>query len=234
MPFVADDAAEPRGRREGVRRLRGRHDRRHRPRHRGGLAGAAVRGDDGRLELHLRRGARQRGTGGLARGACEPVRRAGRRAEVRRLRQPEVGGDQPGPARAGAQPQLPGAGGALRHGGAAGAAGQAARQGEGRAVGADRRAVDPGAAAECAVLFPGRAERRHRGADRRAECAGDARVRRQPGRAVRCVGRSGTGRVAGAALQLCHLAAPPARPRPPRRGRRALVLGAVPPDRRSA
>jgi transposase len=38
------------------------------------------------------------GAGGLARGACEPVRRAGRRAEVRRLRQPEVGGDQPGPA----------------------------------------------------------------------------------------------------------------------------------------
>ncbi len=60
--------------------------------------------------------------------------------------------------RAGAQPNLPGSGGALRRGGDAGAGAQAAGQGQGRSGGATRPAMDPGAAAASAFFLAPRAQ----------------------------------------------------------------------------
>ena len=56
-PASAQPPAKPRRGREGVRRLRRRHDRRRGPGHRRDPGDEAVRRRDGRLELHLRPGA---------------------------------------------------------------------------------------------------------------------------------------------------------------------------------
>ena len=147
-PAAPVDAAKPCRRREGVRRLRRRHDRRHRPFDRRGAADEAVRRRHGRVELHLRAGAAERADRRLDRRARGPARFPGRRAEVRGLRQSQGRGHQPGPLRAGPEPQLSGVRRPLRRGDPAGAALQTARQGQGRAVGPDRRALDsrPGCA----------------------------------------------------------------------------------------
>ena len=79
------------------------------------------------------------------------------------------------PVRARRQPHLPGAGEPLRGGGDPGAAGQAARQGEGRGDGARRAALDPGAAAQPDLLRPGRAQRGDPGAARAAQRRGRCR-----------------------------------------------------------
>ena len=60
-----DDAPDPRGRREAVRGLRRRHRAGVRWGDRRGAARARVRRGAGRVELHLRRGALERGAGGL-------------------------------------------------------------------------------------------------------------------------------------------------------------------------
>ena len=80
---LADDAPEARGRREGLRRLRRRHDRCDRSDDRRGPADEAVRGGDGRVELHLRRGAAEREawrTGSAAMSASSPSSAACRRS----------------------------------------------------------------------------------------------------------------------------------------------------------
>src|ERR1700761_846850 len=86
-PIATDYASEPRRRREGLRRLCGRHDRRRRSHDRRGAAHEAVRRRHGRVELHLRAGAAERADCRLDRRARGPVRLSGRRPEVRGLRQ---------------------------------------------------------------------------------------------------------------------------------------------------
>ena len=184
-PAAPVDAAKPCRRREGVRRLRRRHDRRHRPFDRRGAADEAVRRRHGRVELHLRAGAAERADRRLDRRARGPARFPGRRAEVRGLRQSQGRGHQPGPLRAGPEPQLSGVRRPLRRGDPAGAALQTARQGQGRAVGPDRRALDSGQAAQSAVLQRRRSQRRDRRTRRRHQRPRDEGLRREPCRTLR-------------------------------------------------
>ena len=184
-PAAPVDAAKPCRRREGVRRLRRRHDRRHRPFDRRGAADEAVRRRHGRVELHLRAGAAERADRRLDRRARGPARFPGRRAEVRGLRQSQGRGHQPGPLRAGPEPQLSGVRRPLRRGDPAGAALQTARQGQGRAVGPDRRALDSGQAAQSAVLQRRRSQRRDRRTRRRHQRPRHEGLRREPCRTLR-------------------------------------------------
>ena len=101
----------------------------------------------------------------LARPGARLVRR---RAGAGRVRQPQGRRQQGLLLRAGGEPHLRRHGGALRHGGGAGAALQAARQGQGRGRGPGGAALDRGAAAQPAVLLARRAER---GDPRPGRCA---------------------------------------------------------------
>ena len=94
-----------------------------------------------------------------------------------RLRQSEGRGRQGVVVRADAQPNLCGHGRALRHDDFADPQPQAARQGQGRRRGADRRALDFGPAAPSAVLQPGRSQCRDRRAARGSEQPTDAPYR---------------------------------------------------------
>ena len=82
-PAAAELPAKSRRGREGLRRLRRRHDRRHGPDHRRGPGDEAVRRGDGRLELHLRPGAPERADRGLNRRPCRHAGLPRRRAEGR-------------------------------------------------------------------------------------------------------------------------------------------------------
>jgi len=79
----------------------------------------------------------------------------------------ESGRHKPGPLRAGLESQLSGVRRSLRRGDPAGASVQASRQGQGRAIGPDRRALDSGEVAQSAVLQRRRSERRDRRTGRR-------------------------------------------------------------------
>ena len=155
-------------------------------RHRRGAPGADLRRGDGRLELHLRRGDAGRRacrTGSARTSARSPSWAACRRSwcrTTRRSASTRANWYEPGLNR-----DLPRPGDALRHGDPADARAQAARQGEGRGRRAGGRALDPGAAAQPALLLAGRAQRGDRRAGRRPQRAADAPARRQPPRAVR-------------------------------------------------
>ena len=151
-----------------------------------------------------------------------------RRAGADRVRQPQVRRHQGLLLRAGGQPHLRRHGGALRHRRRAGAALQAARQGQGRGRRPGGAALDRGAAAQPAVLLARRAERGDPRAGRRAQRPRDAAPRRQPPAAVRGPGAAGAEAAAGGALRLRAVEGVPGRARLPRRGRAALLLGAAP------
>ena len=118
-------------------------------------------------------------------------------------------------------------GAALRDRDPAGAPGAAARQGEGRGRRADRAALDPGAAAPRDLLLARRAERADRRAARGAERAADARLRREPARALRAARPAGAEAAAGRALRVRRVAQGARQHRLPRRGRPPLLLGAA-------
>ena len=188
-PAAAEHAPEPRRRRKGLRRFCRRHDQ-GRPSDGRGSADEAVRRGHGRVELHLRAGAAERADRRLDRRARRSARLSRRRAEVCGLRQSEGSGHEPGSIRAGADPQLQGVRRPLRHGDPAGEALQAARQGQGRAVGTDRRAVDPGPAAQSPFPQLGRSRCRDRRIRLRRQRPHHEGLRREP---TNCSPRS-TGR----------------------------------------
>ena len=137
--------------------------------------GADLRGDAGRVELHLRlrhgRADRRR-LGRLAH------RRAGvhrRRAAADRAR-PATRADRAArPLRARRRPSGRGVLRPLQRRRAPGTARSSAGQAEGRERGARGREVDPGAPAQPPLLQPGRAQRRHRASCRRAEHSAPSR-----------------------------------------------------------
>ena len=86
--------------------------------------------------------------------------------------------------RAAGQPHLRRHGVALRHGGDPGAPVQAARQGQGRGRRPGRAALDPGAAAQPAVLLAGRTEPGDPRAGRSAQRSADARLGHDQARAL--------------------------------------------------
>src|SRR5208282_2115538 len=81
-----DDAPDPHGWGEGVRRFRRRYHRHLRSHHRRSARHEAVRRGDGSLELHLRRGLPEREPARLDWLAYQSVQVSGRRAQVRGLR----------------------------------------------------------------------------------------------------------------------------------------------------
>ena len=136
----------------------------------------------------------------LDRLAHARVRVLRRRAGDGRLRQSEVRHHQGVLLRAGRQPRLCRDGDALRHRDRAGAADEAARQGEGRGRRAGRDALDHRQAAQCQVLLAGRAERRHPRLRHGTQRSRLPASRRQPPRAVR--GGRGIGAEAAAGRDL--------------------------------
>ena len=80
-----------------------------------GAARPSVRRSARRIELHLRRGALERGTGRLDRLACQRARLPRRRAELMVRDNLKAGITTACSLRAGRQPDLPGHGGTLRH-----------------------------------------------------------------------------------------------------------------------
>jgi len=129
-PQSEDSASAPCRRREGVRRLRRRHHRRDRSGDGPRPGNEAVRRRARSLQLRLLRGPAQGGGGRLDRLPCRHVRLLRRRDGDHRLRQPQDGGDQPGPLRSGDQPYLSGHGPPLRDERGSGPAVQASRQGK--------------------------------------------------------------------------------------------------------
>ena len=131
--------------------------------HRRIAPGAGVRRGAGRVELHLRRGdldARACPTGSASHvRALEFLGGVPRQIVPDNLRVGRAAGEL---VRAGHQPDLPRSRDALRHGDPADAGAAAARQGESRGRCAGRRALDPGATAQSALLLACRAERRDR------------------------------------------------------------------------
>ena len=170
------DAADSSGRREGVRGFRRRHHRHRRSPDRGSAADEAVRRGDGRFELHLRRGLPQRELGRLDPGPRQLVHVFERNADVRGLRQPQSRRQQPRPLRSRPQSHLCRDGEPLRHRHSRRTAAAPKRQGEGRGRGANRPALDSGPAAQSALLFPGRAQRRHQDTRRRTQCVASAQA----------------------------------------------------------
>lgn len=156
-------------RREAVRGLLRRHGAGGGHRDRGGAGGAGLRGGVGREQLHLRGGDVEPGPCRLDRLTRAGLRirrrphRAGHPGQSSQRRHPRLS------VRAGAQPDLPGPGGALRRGGDAGAGAQAARQGQGRVGRAARAAMDPSPAAAPAVFLARRAQPGDPGASRPVE-----------------------------------------------------------------
>ena len=184
-PARADDAPAPRRRRADVRRLCRRDASGDRRRDRHGAPGPALRRGARRVELHVRRGDLDAEPAGLDRLARPGARLVRRRAGADRVGQPQGRRHQGLLLRARGQPDLRRHGGALRHGRGAGAALQAARQGQGRGRRPGGAALDRGAAAQPAVLLARRAER---GDPRPGRCAQRPRhppPRRQPPAAVR-------------------------------------------------
>ena len=224
----ADDAPDACGRREAVRRL-GRRCHRGVRSHHGRRAWCAhlCRGAR-RVELHLCGSTLDRDAAGLDRRACERALRDRRRAEGSCVRQPQGRHHQALALRAGHQPHLSGFGRPLWLRGAADAGEEATRQGEGRGRGSDRRAVRAGQAAEPTLLLARRAERgspRMRCHDQRQ---GDEEVRQEPTGAAGDDRPSGAQGAAERALSIRRVEALRCRARLPRRGRRSLLLGAVP------
>ena len=109
---------------------------------------------------------------------------------------------------------------------------QAARQGQGRSGGADRRALHPGAAAQPPLLLARRAER----GDPRVLGDLNARLMRKLGASRReffeTIDRPALMPLPPRTLSVCRMAELPGRPRLPRRGAGPLLLGAVAADPR--
>ena len=157
-PAVADDAADPRRRRAAVRRLRRHDDGGDRRGDRRGADSAAVRRCPRRVELYLCRGYLDAGPCRLDRLAHARFCFFRRRAGDGGVRQSEVRRHQGVLLRAGGEPQLRRDGSALRHGRGAGAALQAARQGQGRGRRAGGDALDHRQAAQPPLLLVRRAQ----------------------------------------------------------------------------
>ena len=133
----------------------------------------------------VRRGDLDADPAGLDRVALPGARLVRRRARPDRVGQPEGRRHQGLLLRARGQPDLRRHGGALRHRRGAGAALQAARQGQGRGRRPGGAALDRGAAAQPAVLLARRAERGDPRPGRRAQRPRHPPPRRQPPAAVR-------------------------------------------------
>ena len=124
-------------------------------------------------------------------------------------------------------------GGALRHGDPADASAAAPRQGQGRGRRAGGGALDPGAAAQPALLLAGRTQPCDRGPGSRPQCAADAQAWRQPPSALRGAGPAGAVAATGGALRLRRVAHPPRRARLSCRCRRPLLFRPAPPAARA-
>ena len=159
----------------------------------------------------------------LARPGARLLRR---RAGAGRVRQPEGRRHQGLLLRARGQPHLRRDGGALRHGDGAGAALQAARQGQGRGRRPGGDALDHRRLRNRALLLARRAERGDPRPGRRAERPRHPPSRREPPAAVRGARAPGAEAAAGRALRLRAVAGAHGRARLPRRGRAASLLGA--------
>ena len=201
---------------------------------RGGVRGGAVRGRAGGVELPLRRGGPVPGTGPLDRRPRARLRVLRVTASDRGVRQPPRRRDEGAPLRARHQRHLPGDGRPLRPGHHPDPGRQTPGQGQGRSRGPAGRAVDPGPAAQPALLVAGRGQRSDRragGGDQRPAVPQDGRLAAQP---VRGAGTAGDAAPARPALRVRPLAAAgQGQHRLPRRGRRPLLLRSLPAGRRS-
>ena len=158
---VADDAADPRGRRAAVRRLCGRwRAGRDRPADRRNPERANLRRRAGRVELHFRACELDAGASRLDRRPCPRPGGDRRRSAFARAGQHQDRRHQGLPLRSPGQPDLCRDGGALRRRHSAGPAEAPARQSESRAGGADRRAMASRAAAPPHLLQPWRTSTR--------------------------------------------------------------------------
>ncbi|MHC2762625.1 transposase [Bradyrhizobium liaoningense] len=120
---------------------------------------------------------------------------------------------QPRPLRSRPQSHLCRDGEPLRHGHSRRTAAAPKRQGEGRGRGANRPALDSGPAAQSALLFPGRAQRRHQDTRRRTQCSSNAWLRLKPRRTVCRTRQTQANPAARSALCLRTLEALPPRSR---------------------
>ena len=163
---------------------------------------------------------------GLDRRPCACARLHGRRAGAARARQPEGRGRSCQLVRAGAQPDLPRHGGALRHGDPADPGAQAARQGQGR--GRPCSSSSAGSWRGCATA----ASSRWPSSTRRSPSWStdlNARPMRRLGVSRRDLflelDRPAL-KPLPPSLRVCRVAPAPGRPRLPCRHRRPLLLGA--------
>ena len=137
-----------------------------------------------------------------------------RRAASRRSRQRQGRRHQGLPVRAAGQPNVCRDGGALRHRRAADQAAPAARQGQGRSLRADRRALAHRSSARSPLLQPRRAERSDRRAAQAAQRgAPDPSTRRHPPATARRARPAGAQALADRALRLRRMARAPGRHR---------------------
>src|SRR3984885_1542425 len=102
-------------------------------------------------------------------------------------------------------------------------------QGQGRGRRAGGAALDPGAAAQPAVLFSGRVEPSNPRTGGSTERPADERLGYHAPRLVRTTRPSGTAEIAADAVRIRRLEALPGEHRLPHRGRQAFLFRAVPP-----
>src|SRR5690606_10491754 len=101
-------------------------------------------------------------------------------------------------------------------------------KGQGRGRRAGGRALDPRRAEEPPVLLPGRTQQRHRLIAGAAQPTTVSQAAGLSALGLRSPGSSSAAPTAGAALRLCRVEEGAGAHRLPRRGRWALLLGAVP------